>query len=520
MSKVSNQEIRKKKSFFQRALDAIETAGNKLPHPTTIFVMLCGIIIALSAIFAALGTSVSYEIVDSATKELTEVTVAVRSLLSVEGIQFMFTSIISNYTGFFAMGVVFAIILCVSVAEKTGLIGAVLKNLVKVTPKRFITVVVVFLGIMANVASSAGYVVLVPLAAYIFISYKRHPIAGIAAAFAGVSGGYSANLLIGSSDPMFASIATEAANILDPTYHVLPTANWYFMIASTFVIAIIGTLVTEKIVEPRLGKYEFAADEADNQELTALEKRGLMASRITGLLYVGLILFLILPENAILNPDGNILKSPFMQSIIPIIGGFFLLTGIAFGYASKSIKSNKDIVAAMEEGIKGISGFLVLVFFAAQFVAYFNFSNLGTIMSVNGADFLKNIGLVGLPLIILFIILTAFLNLFIAVDSAKWLIIAPIFVPMFMRLGLSPETTEAIYRIGDSTTNIIAPLMPFFPLVVALCQKYDNKFGIGSVITTMLPYSVAFLLAWIVLFVIWYVCGLPLGPGAPLFYPM
>lgn len=377
---------------------------------------------------------------------------------------------------------------------------------------------VVLLGIMSNLASSTGYVVLVPLGAIIFMSFKRHPIAGLAAAFAGVSGGWSANLLIGSNDPMFAGISTEAARILDPNYFVQPTSNWYFMVASTFVITIIATYITEKVVEPRLGEYE-CEERYIVEDISKEEKRGMKFGIISLLIYIFIILALIVPKNGILrNPEtGGILTSPFMSSIIPIMGGVFLVPGIFYGIGSGTIKNDKDIIELMVKGIGGISSFLVLIFFAAQFVKYFDYSNIGTIILVSGARFLESTGFVGLPLIICFIILTSIINIFIAVDSAKWVLMAPIFVPMFMRIGLSPELTQVVYRIGDSCTNVIAPLMPFFALIVAFCQKYDKKVGIGTLITTMAPYSIGFLVGWTTLFIVWYIFELPLGPGSEIF---
>ena len=506
-----------KKKGLTSFLDRVEKTGNKLPHPVTLFVILAGVIVVLSAVFTALNVSVTYNVFDSSTQEIIQNTVIARSLLAADGVRFMFTSVISNFTGFFALGTVFTIIVAVSVAEGTGLISALMRKIVKVTPGRLVTATVVFLGVMSNVASSTGYVVLVPLGAIIFKSFKKHPIAGLAAAFAGVSGGWSANLLIGSNDPLFAGISTQAAQFIDVNYTVLATGNWYFMFVSTFLVTIIGTWVTEKIVIPRLGEYH--DDEVVLvKDIETNEKRGLRYSLFGLLLVIGLLLFLTVSENAVLNPTGNILTSPFMSSIIAVMSLVFLIPGLFYGVGAKSIQSDKDLVEVIIKGISGISSFLVLVFFAAQFVAYFNYSNLGIIMSVSGANFLQSIGFVGLPLIIAFIILTAFINLFIAVDSAKWVIMAPIFVPMFMRLGFSPELSQVVYRIGDSTTNIIAPLMPFFPLAVAFSQKYDKKFGIGSLVTTMVPYSIAFLVGWIILFIIWYLLGLPLGPGAGLFY--
>ena len=407
----------------------------------------------------------------------------------------------------------------VGVADGSGFMEAVLKKIVAITPKKAVTATVIFLGIMSNVASSTGYVMLVPLGAILFMSFGRHPIAGLAATFAGVSGGWSANLLIGTNDPVFAGMSTEAARMIDPTYTVLPTGNWYFMVASTFLITFIGTLVTEKIIEPRLGKY-IPEEEVKVNDISLDEKRGMKFALISLIVFFIVVGLLVLPENALLrNPQtGELLRSPFMSGIVFLMSLFFMIPGIFYGIGSRKIKSDKDVIELMTKSINNLSGFMVLIFFAAQFVVFFNYSNLGIILSVKGAEFLQNTGFVGIPLIFAFIVMTAIINIFIAVDSAKWAIMAPIFVPMFMRIGFSPELTQAAYRVGDSCTNVIAPLMPFFPLVVAFAQKYDKKSGMGTLVSLMIPYSIAFLLGWIVLLIIWFLLGLPLGIGGGLFY--
>lgn len=508
-----------KKGFIVKALDGVERVGNKLPDPAVLFVILALATIVLSYVASVAGVSVTYEGYNSATQTIEEMTVEPFNLLSREGIVYMVTSIVKNFTGFFALGTVFTIIIGVSVAEGTGFLETALKRVVAVTPKHLITSVVVLMGIMSNVASSVGYVVLVPLGAIVFMAFKRHPIAGLAAAFSGVSGGWTANILIGSNDPLYAGISTQAARMLDPNYTVLPVGNWYFMIVSTFLITIIGTLVTDRLVEPRLKPYTFKSSEM-LQDITMDEKRGMKFAGIATLVYVAAVLLLILPENALLrNPEtGSIIVSPFMSGIIFFMMLLFLVPGLFYGIGARVIKSNKDVIALMAKGISGLSSFMVLIFFAAQFTAFFNTSRLGIILSVSGANFLENVGFVGLPLLLGFVLVTAFINIFIAVDTAKWAIMAPIFVPMLMRLNLSPELTQVAYRIGDSSTNIIAPLMPFFVLTVAFFQKYDEESGIGSVISTMLPYSVFFLIGWMILLSVWYMLGLPLGPGATLFY--
>ena len=508
-----------KKNWVLKALDVVERVGNGLPHPTTMFIIFTLILIAVSYVAAKMGVKVSYETYDNATKSLVTKETAVVNLLSPNSIRFMYTSVINNFTSFIALGTVFTIIMGVGVADGSGFMAAVLKKIVAVTPKRAVTATVIFLGIMSNVASSTGYVMLVPLGAILFMSFGRHPIAGLAATFAGVSGGWSANLLIGTNDPVFAGMSTEAARMINPNYTVLPTGNWYFMVASTFLITFVGTLVTEKIIEPRLGEY-IPEEKIAVDDISLDEKRGMKFALISLVVFFIIVGMLVVPENALLrNPTtGELLRSPFMSGIVFLMSMFFMIPGIFYGIGARTIKSDKDIINLMVKSINNLSGFMVLIFFAAQFVVFFNYSNLGIILSVKGANFLQETGFVGVPLIFAFIVMTAIINIFIAVDSAKWAIMAPIFVPMFMRIGFSPELTQAAYRVGDSCTNVIAPLMPFFPLVVAFAQKYDKKSGMGTMISLMLPYSIAFLIGWIILLIIWFVFNIPLGIDGGIHY--
>lgn len=508
-----------KKNWVLKALDVVERVGNGLPHPTTMFIIFTLILIAVSYVTAKMGVKVSYETYDNATKSLVTKETAVINLLSPNSIRFMYTSVINNFTSFIALGTVFTIIMGVGVADGSGFMAAVLKKIVAVTPRKAVTATVIFLGIMSNVASSTGYVMLVPLGAILFMSFGRHPIAGLAATFAGVSGGWSANLLIGTNDPVFAGMSTEAARMINPNYTVLPTGNWYFMVASTFLITFVGTLVTEKIIEPRLGEY-IPEEKIAVDDISLDEKRGMKFALISLVVFFIIVGMLVVPENALLrNPTtGELLRSPFMSGIVFLMSMFFMIPGIFYGIGARTIKSDKDIINLMVKSINNLSGFMVLIFFAAQFVVFFNYSNLGIILSVKGANFLQETGFVGVPLIFAFIVMTAIINIFIAVDSAKWAIMAPIFVPMFMRIGFSPELTQAAYRVGDSCTNVIAPLMPFFPLVVAFAQKYDKKSGMGTMISLMLPYSIAFLIGWIILLIIWFVFNIPLGIGGGIHY--
>lgn len=509
---MSTKAITKKRGIFNRFLDAVEFVGNKLPHPVTLFVMLALIVVIISDIAARAGVAVEFERIANGVPE--NVRVEAVSLLTVAGIRRIFSEAVSNFTGFPPLGTVLVAMLGVGVAEGTGLIQASLRKLVLVTPKRFITLVVVFAGIMSNVASDAGYVVLVPLGALVFLSFKRHPLAGLAAAFAGVSGGFSANLIIGTLDPLLGGITMSAANMYSPGYIVDPTANWYFMIASTFVIMIIGTFVTEKIVEPRLGAYD-GEETVEIEKISDKESKGLIWAVISLIAFAAVIAYLVVPANGILRDDaGKILgTTPFMSGLVPIIALSFLIPGIAFGIAAGTVKSDKDVANHMGKAMSTMGGYLVLAFVMAQFVSYFSWTNLGTILAVRGADVLRASGLTGIGMLIGFILVSGFINLFIGSASAKWAIMAPIFVPMLMDLGYTPEFTQLAYRIGDSTTNIITPLMAYFAVIVAFAQKYDKKTGIGTLISMMVPYSLLFMIGWVLLFVLWFIVGLPIGPG-------
>jgi aminobenzoyl-glutamate transport protein len=508
-----------KKTKSIRLLNFIEEKGNKLPDPVTIFIIFTFLVIGLSHVLYILGIGVSFEGVNSESGQIETLTVKAVSLLVPEGIAYMFSNVVKNFTSFVALGPVLVAMLGVGVAEKSGYISALMTNTVTKAPKKFVTPIVVLMGVLSNVAASVGYVVLVPLGAIIFLGFKRHPLAGLSAAFAGVAGGYSANLFLGTNDPLLSGITTEAAHILDAGYIVNPTDNWFFMFASTFLIVIIGTLVTDKLIEPKLGKY--IPDNATEHQnvVSSMEKKGLLWANISVLVTIVAIALLVLPENGVLRGEGgSLIQSPFMSSIIFMMMLIFLIPGVVYGFVTKTIKNDKDIARLMASSLEMMSGFIVLIFFAAQFVALFNYTNLGTIIAVKGADFLQSIHMEGAPLLVALIFITTIINLFIAADSAKWAIMAPVFVPMFMQMGIAPEVTQVAYRIGDSSTNIISPLMPFFPLVVAFAQRYGKENGVGTVISLMLPYSIIILISWTIFFVIWYVLGIPVGPGTNLNY--
>lgn len=493
-----------------RFLRIVERTGNALPHPATLFLILALLVVVLSAIAAAVGWS--------AVHPTTGKTIEPVSLLTKSGLHRILTDLIKNFTGFAPLGTVLVAMLGIGVAEGSGLIGAGMKWLVEKAPPKMLTPTVVFVGVMSNMASELGYVLLIPMAATIFQAAGRNPILGLAAAFAGVSGGYSANLLLGTVDPLLAGLTQEAARLVDPQALVNPACNYWFMMASTFLITALGTFVTERLVAPRL-ETPVAGDPENQQSsierLRPAERRGLVAALIaSGVITVG-VLFGTVPSDGFLRgPDGDLLHSPFMSGIVAIIFLYGVISGIAYGVVAKTIRSDADVMKGMGKAMETLGGYLVLVFFAAQFTAFFNWTQLGLILGINGAEFLRDSGLTGIPLLIAFVFLTAIVNLVMGSASAKWALMAPIFVPMFLLLGDSPATVQCAFRIGDSCTNVISPMMSYFALIIAFLQRYDRKAGLGTLVATMLPYSVVFLLAWTTFFGIWLALGLPLGFGS------
>ncbi|MBX7055584.1 MAG: AbgT family transporter [Pyrinomonadaceae bacterium] len=499
-------------NFLNKALNRLERIGNAIPNPALLFVGFAIATLLLSAIVSWAGLSVTHP----GTGE----TVKAVNLLSIDGLHRILTGFVTNFTGFAPLGVVLVGIMGIAVAEASGLISAVLRALVLSSPRKLLTAVVVFAGVMSNMASDIGYVVLIPLSAMIFLAVGRHPLAGLAAAFAGVSGGFSANLLLGPTDALLAGLSQEAARIIDVSYTVTPAANLYFMAASTFLVTILGTWITERVVVPRLGEYKGEAKPESLEKLKSNEKRALLLTGIATAIFAGLILWGTVPGDGFLRDPktGSLLRSPFLSGIITLIFFGGVVLGLVYGYTAKTFKKIDEVIAAMEGSMKTMAVYLVLAFFASQFVAFFNWSNLGIILAVEGAELLKSLNLSGVTLIISFVILSIVLDLFIGSASAKWAVMAPVFIPMLMLLGYSPELTQAAYRIGDSVCNIIAPLMSYFPLIVAFAQKYDPKAGIGTIMSLMMPFSIVFFVGWTLFLIIWFLFGIPLGPGAGLYY--
>jgi aminobenzoyl-glutamate transport protein len=510
-----------------RFLHVVEWLGNALPHPVTLFAMFAAGVVVLSGILGYFEVAVVDPRPEGAKGRADNGMIEVVSLLNADGLRMIVLNLVRNFVEFAPLGTVLVALLGVGVAERSGWLTALIRGMVLNAPPSLVTVIIVFSGVLSNTASEMGYVVLVPLAAVVFYSLGRHPLAGLAAAFAGVSGGYSANLFIGTVDPLLSGITTEAARLIDPTYEVDVSANWFFMIASTFVITAIGSLISLKVVEPSLGPYEgtpeLSGDEDEHRmdPLTSDEKRGLWRSLWATLAFAGVLVALVAPEGAVLRNQetGGVAGSPFLKGIVAIIFVYFLFIGVVYGRAVGTIRSDRDVINAMAHAMSTLGLYIALVFFAAQFVKFFGWTNLGSITAVAGATFLQNVGFTGPLLFFVFILVCAFINLMLGSASAQWAVTAPIFVPMLMLLGYAPEVIQAAYRIGDSSTNIITPMMSYFGLIMAFVARYEPKAGVGTLIAMMLPYSIAFLTLWSLFFFLWtFVLGFPVGPASPTYY--
>jgi aminobenzoyl-glutamate transport protein len=532
-------------------LDIIEKLGNKVPHPVLMFLYLIIFVIVLSAILSLAGVSVTEQIavvvpeavdtefyedttqpglqaetgVDNPDFVIEERTIAIRSLLSTEGIRFLFTSFVSNFQGFGVVAVTFIAMMGAGVAEAAGMMSALIRKLVKVAPRKWITFIIVFVGVLTSVASDAGYLILIPLGAAAFLSLRRHPLAGMAAAYAGVSAVFAVNIIFTPIDSMLTEITNEAIGLIDGAPLTI-AANYFFMVASSFIIAFVATVVTERIVEPRLGKYvpdadhAVAAGSADQGELSAEESRGLRYAGLATLAFVAFILLLSVPSGAPLNmPAGYEGNSPLMDSLLFIITMAFLIAGIAYGKGAGTMKTANEVIAAITKTFSGLAGLVFMLLMISQFIAYFNYTNMPTVAAIWMAELLERANIGALPLLIGFILVIMLLDVIIPGVVPKWAIFAPVFIPIFARLGTSPQTVLAAYRIGDSPVNVITPLMVYLPFIITVAHGYDKKTGLGTIIALMLPYTIVVLVAWILLFVFWFVLGIPLGPGYPVSVP-
>jgi aminobenzoyl-glutamate transport protein len=537
---------------LQRMLDFIERVGNKVPHPAILFLALCIGVIVLSQLLAWAGVGATYQVVVPDPQQIHAIgvggsslpgevmpaqppathdyhviteTVKIQGLLTVDGIRYLFTSFVPNFMGFTAMGIILIVMIGVGVAERSGLIAALIRKLVAASSPAALTYIIVFLGIVSSIASDAGYLVLIPLGAAAFLSIGRNPLAGMAAAFAGVAGGFGVNLLVTPTDAVLAEITNESIHIVDPAKSIGITANLWFGIGSTIVLTVLLGFITSRVVEKRLGRYDPSlapnADASDIQKADdapeiseELDARGL---KLAGWWFLGalaVVLAATLPPGAPLRDPatGDIIgNSPFMSSLIVIISLLFLAAGMGYGRGAGTITTSTDAINAITKSWAGLSGLLLLFLLIAQFIAYFNYSKMPQVAAVKLGDLIERVDIGVGWLLLIAILITLVIGIIIPQAIAKWALLAPIFIPLFMRVGLDPSAVLAAYRVGDSPMNIVTPIMAYFPLIVVFAARYDKRSGIGTVIALMLPYFAGLAVVWTIFYFIWYAVGLPWG---------
>ena len=511
-----------KKSLLDRILDGIERVGNKLPDPITLFLGLSVIVVLISWLCSALGV----QALNPATQEM----VVTQNLFSVWGLQYLWSNIITNFSGFAPLGMVLVAVIGSSVAEKSGFLVALMHRFLGGAKGWIVSMVVIFLGINLNIAGDAGFIILPPLAAILYMSIGRSPLLGMYVGFASVAAGFCANILLGLSDALAYGFTEAAAKMVDPSYSASIAINWYFLIVSCFILTIAGTVLVEKVLVHRfrvtpetLAQYDFDAESAN---LSPVQRKGLVVAGLAELVYVIIVLLLSLPifgPTAILADEtGSITNSaaPFTKGIVFTVTLALMIPGMAYGIAIGKYKNDKDIWADISQGFAEMGNYIFMCFFISIFTNFFSVSNLGTILALNGANGLQAIGFTGVPLMIGLIFVACFVNLFIGSASAKWAILAPVFVPMMMYLGYDPAITQAVYRIGDSITNPLSPLFTYTPVLLGFARKYDKNVGLGTVIANMLPFSVTFAIVWIIQVIVWVTLNLPLGPGGGIYLPV
>jgi aminobenzoyl-glutamate transport protein len=536
-----SQESDGPKTFVQKLLDLVERAGNKVPHPAVIFLVLIALVIVLSHVLYVMGASVTTEVItpesmapawkspDSYpyaeelsaphTPELK--TTAIQSLLTTDGVRFMYVSLIPSFMSFTGLGLIIVAMIGVGVAEQAGLVDALIRKLVIVSPRRALAYILAFVGILSSIAADAGYLVLIPLAGTAFLSVGRHPLAGLALGFASVAAAFTVNMLIKPLDAILVEFTNDAIHLVDPDKSIGLASNLWFSFASVPFLAVLIAFITERTIEPRLGAYK--AEKPDTEaDKTTEEGAGLSAHESRGLRYallglVGVLVFfglLTLPPGAPLRDPGTgglIGNSPFMNGLIAVIMVLFLVSGAAYGLGARKMEGFTDVIKAVEKSLSSLGSLIFLFFILSQFVAYFNYSNLGVVMAMKMADGLKSANIGPVWLLLGFIVVVLFIDLFITGAIAKWAIFAPIFVPVLLKLGVAPEAVLAAYRVGDSPVNAITPLNAYFALVVTFAQKYDKSAGVGTVVSLMLPYVIWLSVLWTLLFIAWYLLGLPWG---------
>jgi aminobenzoyl-glutamate transport protein len=539
-----------RRTFVQKMLDGVERLGNRVPHPVLMFLYLIGIVIALSAILGLAKVSVTesvteavpYQVEKNYYADTTEVqamvpaegneysdvkfqvrheTIPVKSLLNVEGIRFIFTSFVSNFQNFGVVAVTFIAMMGAGVAEGGGLMGALIRKLVSAAPRMLITFLIVLVGGLSSVASDAGYLILIPLAATAFLSLRRHPLAGLAAGFAGVAATFAVNIIPQPTDAMITEIANETISSIGGK-PITILNNYYFGVVSLLLMCVVATVITERLIEPRLGRYDPAsatpADTGEGAQQSSAEARGLRFALFGFLGVLALVVLATAPPGAPLRDPatGQIIgNTPFMDSLLFIIALFFLVCGICYGYGAGTFKSSSDVIASVTKTFNTLGGLIFMLLMISQFIAYFNYSNLPKVAAVGLADLLERAAVPALVLLVGFIIVILLLDVIIPGIIPKWAIFAPVFVPIFLRLGIEPQTLLAAYRVGDSPVNTLTPLMVYLPFIVTVAQRYRKDAGIGTVVSLMLPYALIMAVVWILLFVLWFALSIPLGPGYP-----
>jgi len=503
------------RNLITRALDFIEWSGNKLPDPAVLFVIGLLIVWVVSAILSPFEFS--------ETIKGNEIKINIESQLTLTAFASFLQNMVNWFVEFPPLGIVLVAMLGVGVAEASGFINACLKSMLNFTPRSLLTPMLILVAIVSHTAADAGYVLVIPIGGVMFYAAGRHPLAGIAAGFAGVSGGFSANFIPSGIDPLLSGLTETGTQIVDANYAVNPLCNWFFTSASCLIIVLLGWFLTDKVVEPRLRGTEIDGDPEEMPhmpELTSRDRIGMWWGLISIVIGVVLLIVWAAPQNSALRASNGSLtsyspKAPLMDAIVPLIFVFFIIPGIVHGYVSRTFKSHRDIIQGMTKSMETMAYYLVLVFFAALFIESFKISHLADLLAVKGGAAITQSGIPSWAVIICLILLTAGVNLFIGSASSKWTMLAPVFVPMLMYAGLSPELTQAAYRVGDSTTNIITPMMPYFPLVVVFCQRYVKQTGIGTLAAMMLPYSIVFLICWTLFLLAYWQLGLPMGIEAP-----
>lgn len=519
MEKTEEPNEQQNKVKSSRFLKTVERVGNKLPDPSMLFIWLIVILAVISQIGALCGWSVQ--------NPSTGKVVKVFNLLSPAGFQYMISNCYQNMANFAPFAIAVPLFLAVGIVDKSGFLETLFIRMGTKVSGAMLTAIIVFLGISSNFLSDIGFVVLPPLAAMLFLAVGRNPIVGMCCAYAATGCGLAANLLIGISDARLSATSQAAAQIIDPKMTILPTCNWYFIAVACIVLTVVTTWVTEKILEPRMGKWDPALTDSDiksvdlsSYQTTPQQKKGMKAAGLTVLILLAiLVLGLIQPWGYLCSKGGNVFTNSKTQlgAIVTVMIILIAVPGVVYGKIVGTISNGKAFGDAMSKGIRDVAPFIVLCFFAGQFTGWFTTSNLGTILAVSGADAIRGSGLGGLPLMLILIIVCACINLFVPSSNAKYSLLAPILVPMFMMLGYSPALTQMVYRIGDSITNAITPVMAYFALMLGLVKNYDRKAGMGTLMAILMPYTLSYALTWIVLFSIWFLLGIPMGPGGALY---